>query len=78
MGELWAIYSVICEHVESEKAGPARRTAEPALVRVADRIRTYNLPCRQQGALSIELQPHAWRKLCVWSDQKSFETSLCG
>lgn len=34
-------------------------TPEPLLVRVAGRIRTNDLPIRELGALSAELQPHA-------------------
>ena len=41
------------------KSSPARRTAGLLHVRTAGRIRTYDNPFRQEGALSAELQRYA-------------------
>lgn len=41
------------------KSSPARRTAGLLHVRTTGRIRTYNHPFRQEGALSAELQRYA-------------------
>ena len=41
------------------KSSPTRRTAGLLHVRTAGRIRTYDHPFRQEGALSAELQRYA-------------------
>ena len=48
------------------KNSPARRTAGLLYVRTADRIRTYDQPLSQNGALSAELQRYAiWNLDCL-------------
>jgi hypothetical protein len=41
------------------KEAPGDEIPSPLAVRVTGGIRNRNLPIRQKGALSVELQPHA-------------------
>ena len=52
------------------QSGPTRRTVRPLSVRTAGRIRTYDRPFRQKGALSTELQRYAERKIDSVAEMK--------
>ena len=52
-GSWWDVLS------ETNKSSPARLTAGLLYVRTAGRIRTYDQPLSQNGALSAELQRYA-------------------
>ncbi len=58
------VNSFLNNYAESQKqSGPTRRTVGPLSVRTAGRIRTYDPPLSQKGALSAELQRYAPRNL---------------